>query len=362
MTTSTLRILRFTIVLLATVMIQPPIQLSAQQLQVTNGQLSTQAAGDLAQTLSDLQRSAAPVWVAYVFPTDQPMTTASGQTGVVHLESREAGHDYRGGEYNQKSDQALLLVRLAGGAVSSLRLTQPSDRIDAGGLRFVELTGVTPEQSIAALKSIALTAPGTRQRKDAVFFISLHRSAAAVPALAALAGPGQQPEIREAAAFWLANQRGHDGFLAVRALDRQDADPAFRRKLAFDLTLSHDPEALPELIRMAHQDTDPGVRQQAQFWMAQEAGKLARQDSKKIAAELRASADNDPDAESRKQAVFAVSRLPAGEATPQLADLVRTSKYPEVREQAVFWLGQSHDPAALDVITSILQQPANQSR
>lgn len=329
----------------------------AQQPQVTNAQFSTQPAGDLAHTLDTLEHAPAPLWVAYLFPTDRPMTTTNrGYNGVIHLEQTSSGSGYQGGAYTQSSEQALLLLRFADGQVSSSRLAQPSDALDAGGLRFVFLTGVPPEQSVAALKSIALTASAAHQRKDAVFFLSLHRSPDAVPTLEDLAAPGHGPEVREAAAFWLANQRGHAGFLAIRKLVRQDPDPSFRRKLAFDLTLSRDPEALPELVRMAHQDASPAVREQAQFWMAQQA---RNQGGNEIAGELHAAAEDDPDAHSRKQAVFALSRLPAEQATPQLVALVRTSKDPEVRKQAVFWLGQSHDPAALDFLTTFLQQPAN---
>ena len=334
--------------------------LTAQQPQVTNAQLSTQPGGDLTETIATLERSPGPLWIGYLFPTAQPVTTNTS-AGVTYLEKKSAGSGYRGGDYTHTADHALLLLRIADGGVSAARLAPPSAQFDAGGLRFVFLTGVTPEQSIAALQIIPSTAHGA-QRKDVVFFISLHQSAQAVPALAALAGSGHEPETREAAAFWLANQRGHDGFVAIRTLARQDPDPAFRRKLAFDLTLSQDPEALAELIRMARQDTAPEVRQQAQFWLAQQAGKqLGQQAETQIAAELRASADDGPDAQSRKQAVFSISRLPGGQATAQLTALARTSKYPEVRRQAVFWLGQSQDPAALDFLTALLQQPADQA-
>ncbi len=362
-------IVRITSASLAVLLLAAAVQAKAQQLdvqpQVANAELSTKPAGDsLLKTISALgQASSKPLWVGYRILTDSPFQTWSSPSNLVHLEQPGADDNrYRDHAGNSVSE-ALILLRVADGAVGSLRLAQPADHLDARGLRFVVLTGVSSEKSIAFLKDLATTASASRNRKDAVFFISLHRSPAAVPTLAELAAPGQLPEIREAAAFWLANQRGHDGFVAVQTLARQDSDAAFRKKLAFDLTLSHDPGALPELIRMAHQDASPGVREQAQFWMAQQAGKHAsQQSSQQVTTALRHAADGGPDAHAREQAVFAISRLPDSQATPQLEDLVRTSRYPEVRKQAVFWLGQSHDPAALDFITSLLLQPANPAR
>ena len=84
---------------------------------------------------------------------------------------------------------------------------------------------------------------------------------------------------------------------------------------------------------------------------------MATKGGKLVAASLRDSADNDPDVENRKKAVFAMSRLPDGQATAQFVELAQSSKYPEVRKQAVFWLGQSKDPKALDYLTKLISAP-----
>jgi len=209
------------------------------------------------------------------------------------------------------------------------------------------LTSVTPEDSIATLKTLCLAADSKHLVNSGVFLISLHRSAATMPALIALTAPGPNLHLREQAAFWLASKRGHEGFVAIQHLIRTDKDDDFRSKLVFDLTLSKDPDALPELVRIAHEDASAHVRSQAQFWMASRGGKI-------VTASLRDAADNDPEADNRKKAVFAISRLPNSEAATQLVQLAETSKYPEVRKQAVFWLGQSKDPKALDYLTKLI--------
>ena len=83
------------------------------------------------------------------------------------------------------------------------------------------------------------------------------------------------------------------------------------------------------------------------------AGKL----NKQVAGDLRAQAENDPDVQVRKQAVFALSRLPDSEASAQLIQVASTNKDAAVRKQAVFWLGQSKDPKALEYLTKLLLQP-----
>jgi HEAT repeat protein len=43
-----------------------------------------------------------------------------------------------------------------------------------------------------------------------------------------------------------------------------------------------------------------------------------------------------------------------GEGVPLLISLARTNKNPVVRKQAIFWLGESRDPRALDFLEEIL--------
>jgi HEAT repeat protein len=52
--------------------------------------------------------------------------------------------------------------------------------------------------------------------------------------------------------------------------------------------------------------------------------------------------------------VFALSQLPKDESIPKLIEVARNQKSPEVRKQAFFWLGQSHDPRALEFIEQVL--------
>jgi len=324
--------------------------LFAQQPEVLHGQVITQNVDHgLAATLDTLKHEKTPLWTGYAIPVVDKFSNGWDSDRVAYL---EGDHSYSGDDSaksNKTFDHALILLRVDGGAIEKLRVENPERRLDAGGLRFIWLTGVSADDSIHTLAAIAAQNDEKHLRDSATFAISLHDTPEATQALIKLAGPNNGLSLREKAAFWLANQRGHDGFVAIQRFAREDTDANFREKLTFDLTLTKEPAALNELIRMAHEDASPQVRKQAQFWMATKGGKV-------VAGDLRSLAANDPDAQLRKSAVFALSRLPGDEAATQLIQVADTSKDPEVRKQAVFWLGQSDDPRALDYLTKLLKQ------
>jgi hypothetical protein len=53
-------------------------------------------------------------------------------------------------------------------------------------------------------------------------------------------------------------------------------------------------------------------------------------------------------------AVFALSQRPRDEGIPALIAIAKNNRDPEIRKKAMFWLGQSGDPRALDLFEQIL--------
>ncbi|MGD0444885.1 MAG: HEAT repeat domain-containing protein [Edaphobacter sp.] len=324
--------------------------LFAQQPTITHGQVVMEAADHGLKTAIDSQKRQKDAgWLGYSVPIVSKFSSDWNSRGIDYLEGNGDSimDDSEGSR--RTADRAVILLRIADGAVMKVKVESPDRSLDAGGLRFVWLNGVTEDDSIRLLTDLARQGDVRHLRDSAVFAISIHQSNSATAALVGLAGTGSDLELREKAVFWLANQRGHDGLAAIQRFARGDNDPKFREKLTFDLTLTKDPEALNELIRMAHEDTSPRVRKQAQFWMATKGGK-------KVSQDLRTIATDDPNEQIRKSAVFALSRLPGDEAATQLIAVADSSKDPAVRRQAVFWLGQSNDPRALDYLTKLLKQ------
>ena len=106
----------------------------------------------------------------------------------------------------------------------------------------------------------------------------------------------------------------------------------------------------PSLLRLARA---PGVskdtRSKAVFWLSQAAG-----DEVGIALDSIVH-DGRGDREVRKKAIFALSQRSNDEGVPALIRIARISPDPELRKTALFWLGQSEDPRALDLFEQILR-------
>ena len=64
--------------------------------------------------------------------------------------------------------------------------------------------------------------------------------------------------------------------------------------------------------------------------------------------------DRDPDTDVKKRAVFALSQLPKDDGVPKLIEVARSNRNAAVRQQAMFWLGQSNDPRAVKFFEDIL--------
>jgi HEAT repeat protein len=89
-------------------------------------------------------------------------------------------------------------------------------------------------------------------------------------------------------------------------------------------------------------------RTQAVFWLSQAAGDQATAGLTELAE------SDDQDREVRKQAVFGLSQLPKDQGVPSLIRVARGNRDPEIRRNAIFWLGQSDDPRALALFEELL--------
>jgi hypothetical protein len=120
-------------------------------------------------------------------------------------------------------------------------------------------------------------------------------------------------------------------------------------KAIFPATIADSADIWPALIKIARNpDVPRGARNQSVFWLGQAAGDAATGHLKDIVV------DNSVDREVREQAVFALSQRPKEEGIPALIAVARTNKDPEIRKKALFWLGQSHDPRAVDLFEELL--------
>lgn len=64
--------------------------------------------------------------------------------------------------------------------------------------------------------------------------------------------------------------------------------------------------------------------------------------------------DGSDDREVREMAIFALSRRPADEAVPALISIVERNRDPDLVRLAIFWLGETGDPRALEFFEELL--------
>ena len=113
------------------------------------------------------------------------------------------------------------------------------------------------------------------------------------------------------------------------------------------MVLADSTDPWPKLLRFARNGRLPrNVRSKADFWLARGAGFVLGVNGR----------EQSEDDEVRAQAVFALSQQPRESAVPRLIDVVQHSSRPVVRAQALFWLGQTGDPRAVDLFEDILRR------
>jgi hypothetical protein len=121
----------------------------------------------------------------------------------------------------------------------------------------------------------------------------------------------------------------------------------------FPAVLADSTTVWPALFPIARNARSRSVRQDAMFWLSRFAsGAVAGRPNSPFAEdEEPESADDDL----KSHAVFVVSQLPRHESVPQLIDIARSNRSWRVRSKAMFWLGQTGDPRAIELFESVLR-------
>lgn len=131
----------------------------------------------------------------------------------------------------------------------------------------------------------------------------------------------------------------------TRLIEQANGNIASKAVLPLVLADSIDP--WPAFLRFARDERlSRSVRSSVDFWLARGASAtLGVIDH-----------DDDADDDVRSSAVFALSQQPKDIAIPRLLEVARRNAHPAARAQALFWLGQSGDPRAVDLFEEILRR------
>jgi len=133
-----------------------------------------------------------------------------------------------------------------------------------------------------------------------------------------------------------------------QVLAKRDAcSVGLRRKAVFVLSQKRTEETEDILLSVARNDPDSDVRQQAVFWLSQVG-------TEKALTALDSILRTSTDPELLDKAVFAVSQIRSDRAAQILRDYAGRDNAPEdVREKAVFWLGQQHSTSSAEFLRTL---------
>lgn len=297
-----------------------------------------------------------PVWIGWAVPVVEGKSYAccwnrQWKSSPCQLEARNQSWGSSDDKGLPKPDpfQAILL-RMESGRLNHVRSFSANCPLNAGGLRFVWLQEVKPEESVQYLRDVAGN-DKTRSAdlaEEAISAIAFHRNATANEVLEDFASARFNEEVRENALFWLGQNRGRFGYEVLARTVRTDPNEDIREKALFGLSQSPVPEAGDVLLQAARNHASSETRSKALFWLSQ-------MDHPKAPATIMEAISKDPDSDVREQAIFALSQLPKGKGTPLLIQVGRENRDREIRKQALFWLSQSDDPAAMSFLEKMLE-------
>lgn len=209
----------------------------------------------------------------------------------------------------------------------------------------------TPE-ALAALESILAESDDPELQEQALFGIAQRTGdARAMEALRGYASRSDvSDELRGNAIFWIGQNTtgGGDRYLIelYPALD----DPELKENALFAIAQSGSDAARTWLLDRARDPSeDMEVRMNALFWAGQ-SGTLP--DSE---IDLRSLFDSFEDSEMRGQVIFVAAQRGSESDIDFLMQVARNAADPELRQNAIFWLGQSDDPRVPDFLMSLLR-------
>jgi HEAT repeat protein len=279
---------------------------SAQGPKILNGRLDNQAAGTLASTFQRLVAAQTdPAWIGYSVPT----ATGGNRQACCY------GDTWINGD-----------VVISNGHLATCGL-EPGDRT----------VRTAQGQPLPNQGPIRLEGPDT--------MVVLYRVENKAVERVRIFSPDCELDAGGRAVHWLDAVSPADSVTLLTSL-MSGADRVRSGAMAA-LAMHRDDIAVPALLTLARQDASAKVRGDALFWLAQTAGR-------KVAGDITAAIENDPDTDVKKRAVFALSQLPKDEGIPLLINVAKTNQNPAVRKQAMFWLGQSKDPRALQFFAEVL--------
>ena len=212
---------------------------------------------------------------------------------------------------------------------------------------------VRTEKAAAALEQIATASRDNDLRMKAIHALhetNLPRSNAV---LRRLAESDQTPlEVREQAIFWLGQRRSADNAEFLRGLYGRARNEDIRNKIMFSLSQMRGVGNDRWLLGLAMDSTLSSDLRGHALWTAGQAG-VAGSELAGIYDRLRGTRD----AEVKEKLIWVMSESRDRVATDKLIEIAQKDPDHEMRQKALFWLGQKNDPRVRQILMDILTKP-----
>ena len=270
----------------------------------------------------------------------------------IRIEDKGRGKNQVGTETEDTPSPAALLFlhdQTENGEVLDVTVLDMDQTYDLSVAPVFWLGRAENAESVSILeKSFNSAKDRSQAQKSILFAASCHQGPQAYVFLKKAAIGPSDDKVREMAVFWLGNYGDSRSLADLKEIYGREKSISVKKQIIFAIQLSKQTEAVEELIRIAKQDAGQEARKQAVFWL----GQKASAESVKALKDIVETASEEDSL--KEQAIFAISQLPKDRSVPMLIDIAKTNKYPSVRKRALFWLGQSGDPAALKLFEEIL--------
>jgi len=207
------------------------------------------------------------------------------------------------------------------------------------------------DDAVTALESILQGSDDIELQKKVIFSLSQHGSSRAGRILRDVALDSRaHEEVREQAIFWLGQEGSSEDAAFLMDMYKEIDDRDLKEKVIFAVSQNSDrdgDEWLLSLVRDKNESVD--LRKNALFWVGQEGDVDA--------SELRELYNDAAEFELKEHVIFVLSQFDEVDAVDELMNIARNETNADLRDKAIFWLGQSDDERAAEFLAELINKP-----
>ncbi len=226
--------------------------------------------------------------------------------------------------------------------------TDPDPEVRAQAVFW--LSQVPGDRTVSVLQDIITKSTDPALRDKAIFALSQNNSPQARTIMREYAlNESAPPESRARAIFWLGQKDGAENGAFLKSMYDKFSNERLKEAVMLALSQRRDPGNAAWLLSIAqNQRENIDARKRALFFAGQSGGMSV--------AQLSQLYDSMQDDALREQVIFVLAQSRDPAAVDKLMSIARSDKDPAARKRAIFWLGQSHDPRATQFLQELVSQ------